>query len=255
MNSKKIILTLAGVLTVGLIVLLVVNRPAPAPSSSDRTGTGTPTTTNPSVTGTAPSPAVREYRKWSLPKSRLAVSTPPATTQLVELPGADGQPATPGVKLQAGQVLATVNQIPITVADLMPMPAGQTDVTMDAAEYDARLTKAVEAEVTLQAARRQNVSLQPAQQDRIAAIAQRYADDLARYKEQGVTWTSVTAEQIALEERQVAASILQQNLVAKKASLSPSPDPAVQARYEQARRELLDQLQASANITKAVPAL
>ena len=69
------------------------------------------------------------------------------------------------------------------------------------------------------------MSLQPAQQDRIAAIAQRHADAFAKYKEQGVTWSSVTPEQIALEERQVAASILQQNLVAKKAALLPSPDP------------------------------
>ena len=43
--------------------------------------------------------------------------------------------------------------------------------------------------------------------------------------------------------------------MAKKAAVSPNPDPAVQSRYEQARRELLDQLQASANITKSVPAL
>jgi hypothetical protein len=183
------------------------------------------------------------------------VATPPVPPQFVELSGAEGQPATQGVKLQAGQVLATVNQIPITVGDLVPAEAGQTDVTMDRAEYEARLAKAVEAELTLQMARSQGVSLQPAQQDRIAAIAQRHADDLARYKEQGVTWTSVTTEQIALEERQAAASVLQQNLVLKQAGVGPSPDPAAQAKYEAARRALLDQLHSGANIVKAVPAL
>lgn len=47
--------------------------------------------------------------------------------------------------------------------------------------------------------------------------------------------------------------MLEQNLVTKKASVSPSPDPAVQSRYEQARRELLDQLRAIANIARLVP--
>lgn len=249
MNKKTVVLVLAGVLAIGLIA--VIKRSAPTPPSPD--GADQPTTTGPLVTGTTTPPAPKNYRKWSLPEPRAAVATPPTPPQFVQVPGAEGQPATQGVKLQAGQVLATVNQIPITVADLVPMPAGQADVTLDPAEYDARLTKAVQAEVTLQAARRQGVSLQPAQQDRIAAIAQRHADTLARYKEQGVTWSSVTPEQIALEERQVAASVLQQNLVLKQAGAGPSPDPALQAKYEAALRALLDQLQAGANIVKAAP--
>jgi hypothetical protein len=48
----------------------------------------------------------------------------------------------------------------------------------------------------------------------------------------------------------MAAQMLEQNLVAEKAAVSPRPDPAMQARYEQARRELLDQLGASAQIVK-----
>ncbi len=252
MNKKTVLLTLAGVLSVGLIALLLINRTTSTPPSPD--GTDQPATAQPLVTGTTPPPAPKNYRKWSLPEPRPAVTTPPVAPQFVEVPGAEGQAATPGVKLQAGQVLATVNQIPITVADLVAVEAGQADVTMDPAEYEARLTKAVEAELTLQAARRQGVSLQPAQQDRIATITQRHADAFAKYKEQGVTWTSVTAEQIALEERQVAATVLQQNLVLKEAGVGPSPDPAVQAKYEASLRTLLGQLQASANITKPVPA-
>jgi len=247
--NKKVILALAAVLVVGLIV--VFKRTTSTPPSTG--GADQPATTEPLVTKSTPPPPPKNYRKWSLPEPRPAVTTPPPPAQLVQVPGAAGQPTTPGVKLAAGQVLATVNQIPITVADLMPVAAGQADVTLDPEEYEARLTKAVEAEVTLQAARRQGVSLEPAQQDRIAAIAQRHADTLAKYKEQGVTWSSVTPEQIALEERQVAASVLQQNLVLKQAGVGPSPDPAVQAKYEAARRVLLDQLQASDKITRAVP--
>ena len=55
------------------------------------------------------------------------------------------------------------------------------------------------------------------------------------------------------EQRLLTAQLLEQNLVAKRASVSPSPDPEVQARYEQARRALLDQLQTSANITTPMP--
>lgn len=244
-------LALAGVLIVGLIA--VVKRSAPTPPPSD--GAAQPTATGPLVTGTTPPPVPKNYRKWSLPEPRAAVTTPPAPPQFVLVPAVDGQPTAQAVKLRAGQILATVNQIPITVDDLLPMTAGQADVTLDPAEYEVRLAKAVEAELTLQAARKQNVNLQPAQQDRIAAIAQRHAETFAQYKEQGVTWSSVTPEQIALEERQVAAAVLQQNLVLKQAGVGPSPDPAAQAKYEAALRTLLDQLQADADIVKAVPAL
>ena len=47
----------------------------------------------------------------------------------------------------------------------------------------------------------------------------------------------------------LTAQLLEQNLVAKAASVAPSPDPEAQARYEQARRSLLNQLQASANLS------
>lgn len=253
MNKKTVVVTLAGLLSAGMIAFVMVKRTASPPASPDQAGP--PPTTEPLVTGIAAPPAAREYRKWSLPEPRAAVAAPSPPPQFVQVPGAAGQPATPGVKLRAGQVVATVNQIPITVADLVAVPADSADVTMEPAEYEARLAKAVDAELTLQAARRQGVGLQPAQQDRIAAIAQRHADAFAKYKEQGVTWSSVTPEQIALEERQVAAAVLQQNLVRKEAGVGPSPDPAVQAKYEASLRALLGQLQADANIVKAVPAL
>lgn len=251
MNKKTVALALAGVLAVGVAALVMLNRTASISPAPDQAAPAT--TTEPLATGTAPPPTAKAYRKWSLPGPRPAATTPPATPQLVELPGVEGRPAAQGVKIKADQVVATVNQIPITAADLVPVPASSADVTLDPAEYEARLAKAVDAEMTLQAARRQGVSLQPAQQDRIAAIAQRHTDAFAKYKEQGVTWSSVTPEQIALEERQLAASVLQQNLVLKQAGVGPSPDPAVQAKYEAALRTLLDQLRASAQITLAKP--
>lgn len=68
-----------------------------------------------------------------------------------------------------------------------------------------------------------------------------------------MTWSSGSAEQVEFDKRLPSAQMLEQNLVTKKASVSPSPDPAVQSRYEQARRELLDQLRAIANIARLVP--
>jgi hypothetical protein len=247
MKKRTIFATVAGVLMVGLIAGIKLI----GPTSLSPDGAGGPTAAKPLVTGNNPSPVPKSYRKWLLPEPRAAVTTPPPPPQFVQVPGAEGQPTSQGVKIQPGQVLATVNQIPITVAELIPVQDGQADVTMGAAEYDARLGRAVEAEVTLQAARRQGVGLQPMQQDRIAAIAQRYADAFTRYQEQGVTWSSVAPEQIALEERQMAAAVLQQNLVMKLAGVAPSPDPAMQAKYEASLRAMLDQLTAGASITKA----
>ena len=60
---------------------------------------------------------------------------------------------------------------------------------------------------------------------------------------------------IAMQKFATAAQMLEQNLIAKKSAVVPSPEPGMQARYEQARHELFDQLQAGANITRTVPAL
>jgi len=43
--------------------------------------------------------------------------------------------------------------------------------------------------------------------------------------------------------------MLQQNLVAMEAHVAPASDPSVQARYEQARSEVLSRLKAKGNIS------
>ena len=131
MNKKTVIPMLAGVLVITMIVV-VIKRTAKTSPSAEGTNQAVPARTMVAVAPTPQTP--RNYRKWSLPEPRAAVATPPAPPQSVELPGAEGQPATQGVTLQAGQVLATVNQIPITVADLVPVPAGEADVTLQRPE-------------------------------------------------------------------------------------------------------------------------
>jgi hypothetical protein len=112
------------------------------------------------------------------------------------------------------------------------------------------LQRAIETELTFQAARAQGVELTPAQQQRVDQTGANDQADLEHYKEYGLTWSSSSAGQVEFEKRLLTAQLLEQNLVAKAVDLAPSPDPEAQARYEQARRTLLNQLQASANLVK-----
>ena len=157
--------------------------------------------------------------------------------------------------MSAAQVLATVNRTQIKLRDLMPVRPDETEKELTAEQYAYRLQRAIEMELTFQAARDQGVELTSAQKQRVEQIAPQHQADLEHYKKYGLTWSSISPEQVEFEQRLLSAQMLEQNLVARKAAVSPSPNPETQARYEQARRELLDQLEAGANITKPVPSL
>lgn len=159
------------------------------------------------------------------------------------------------LRVNTAKVLATVNQTPLKLKDLMPVRSDEIEKELTPEQYAFRLQRAIEMELTFQAARDQGVELTAAQQQRVGQVAEGDKSDLEHYKKYGLTWSSSSAEQMEFEKRLLSAQMLEQNLVAKKAALSPSPDPEIQSRYEQARRKLLDQLQASANITKPVPVL
>lgn len=148
-----------------------------------------------------------------------------------------------------------VNQTPLQLRDLMPVRTGETEKDLTREQYGSRLQRAIEMELTFQAARAQGVELTEAQQQRLEQIA---GSDLLKpegYENSGLSWTSIGKEQVEFEERLLAAQMLEQNLVAKKAGVAPSPDPEMQSRYERARRELLARLHADADITYAVPTL
>jgi hypothetical protein len=152
--------------------------------------------------------------------------------------------------VRTGEVLARVNEIPVQLHDLTAVSPGETEIAMTDRQYRSRLRRAIETELTFQAARAQGVELTPAQQQRVDQTGADEASDLEQYKHYGVTWSSGSAGQVEFEKRLLTAQLLEQNLVAKAASLAPSPDPEVQARYEQARRSLLNELQASANVSQ-----
>ena len=198
---------------------------------------------------------------------------PSASTKVTEVPGllgtmsSESQPANPfwrrmagesqwatpplsEVRVNTAQVLAMVNQTPVRLRDLMPIRPGETEKDLTPEQYASRLQRAIDMELTFQAARAQGVELTPAQQQRLEQTAPRHQSDLTHYRNYGLSWSSISPEQVEFEKRLLTAQLLEQNLVARKSAVFPSPDPQMQARYERARRAILAQLQAS-----AVPAL
>jgi len=146
-------------------------------------------------------------------------------------------------------MLARVNGRPIQLKDLVPLETRETARAMTPEEYDSRLNRAIEMELTFQAAAAHGVDLTAEQKRRVEGIVQKHEATLREYRKQGVTWSSVTPVQLEFEHRLTSALSLQQNLVATEAHIGPAPDPGVQARYEHARSEVLSRLKAQANIS------
>lgn len=211
----------------------------PAPNVEQRTASTVvaeaPESSN--TTAPAPTPAKSERRVLTTSRPQPAARRPSE------------------VRVDANRVLASINQTQIQLRHLMAVQPEETEKELTAEEYESRLERAIEMELTFQAARDQGVQLTPAQQQRVEQIAGGSKADLEHYQKFGLTWSSSRPEQVEFEKTVLAAQMLEQNLVARKAAVSPSANPEIQARYEQARRELLAQLQASASITRIGPAL
>lgn len=245
MNKRIIFLIVAGVIAVGAVVVLVaINRSAPVMTEVESPATG------PSKAGVA-KPATVQL--WALPPAREATKLAPMPPEMVYMKDEEGSVTGQGVRLVAGKVLATVNRIPLTMADLMPLGGGQMEVTMDVEEYQKRLEMAVEAELTLQAARSRGIGLDEAQQKRVIDIRQRQAKAFEQLQREGISWTSVTAEQVAFEERQAAVVMLQINMVQKQSGVAPSSDSDAQQKYEEMLRAMLAQMKAGAEIVVKKP--
>ena len=151
------------------------------------------------------------------------------------------------VRVRTDQVLAKVNEQAILLKDLVPLRADEPDQAMTPEEYDSRLNRAIEMELTFQAAAAQGVGLTSEQKQRVEGIAQKHEATFQEYTKQGVTWSSLTAGQLEFEQRLTYALLLQQNLVAKEAGAAPSPDAARQSQYEGALRVMLARLKSNAS--------
>ena len=250
MTQRTFVQCLAAIAVLALVwVIWPAGKPRSVESAEPPSAATAVTEVRESLETTAPAPPSSSAQPFPRPQaevpSRPAAPSPSETR-------VDAAPVEPLVN--AARVLATVNQSPLKLKDLMSVLPDETEKELTPEQYASRLQRAVEMELTFQASRDQGVELTAAQQQRVEQVAEGDRSDLEHYKKYGLTWSSSNPEQMEFEKRLLSAQMLEQNLVAKKAGVSPSPDPAMQSRYEQARRELLDQLQASTNITKPVPA-
>ena len=191
----------------------------------------------------------------TVPVRKLARAVP-LMPDKIDVPAADiaSQPASM-MRVRADRVLTKVNDQAILLADLVPLQPDEQEQAMTSEEYESRLNRAIEMELTFQAAAAQGLDLTPEQKRRVAGIAQKHEATLREYRKQGVTWSSVTATQVEFEQRLTSALMLQQNLVALEAHVAPASDPGVQARYEQARSEVLSRLKANSNIIVSIAEL
>jgi hypothetical protein len=194
--------------------------------------------------------AVYESARSATVALRERTSPVPLIADKTDVPVADitSQPANM-VRVRADQVLAKVNDRTILLKDMVPLWADEQEQAMTPEEYESRLNRAIEIELTFQAAAAQGVALTPEQKKRVDGIVPRHEVTLKEYKKQGVTWSSATAAQLEFEQRLTSALMLQQNLVAAEAHVAPASDPGVQSRYEQARSEVLSRLKAKSNVT------
>ena len=183
---------------------------------------------------------------------RKLVRAVPLTPDKTDVPAAEIAPESANlVRVRADQVLATINAQAVLLKDLVPLRADEQEQAMTAEEYQSRLDRAIEMELTFQAAAAQGVDLTPEQKQRVDGIAQKHEATFQQYQKQGVTWSSVTPAQLEFEQRLTSALVLQQNLVAKEAGVRPSTDATIQARYEEASQLMLARLKANAQIRTA----
>ena len=192
----------------------------------------------------------------SAPSATVSVrDLPPAiplTPEKTAVPAADiASESAKVVRVRADQILAKVNDRAIVLKNLVPLSADEQEQAMTSEEYESRLHRAIEMELTFQAAAARGVDLTPEQKKRVDGLAQKHEATLQEYRKQGVTWSSVTPAQMEFEQRLTSALMLQQNLVALEAHVAPASDSGVQARYEQARSEVLSRFKDRASISVA----
>lgn len=159
------------------------------------------------------------------------------------------------VRVGSQDVLATVNQNKIQLKDLLVEPPEDGKQVMTGEEFHSRLNRAIEMELTFQAAQAAGIGLTEEQQKRLNRVASLDKAAFEELKLEGISWSSTTPHQLEFEKRLMSALMLQQNLVAQEAAVAPSTDASVQARYEEVSRNLLARLKSNAKISLAPPPL
>ncbi|HVV81430.1 MAG TPA: hypothetical protein VHE35_00075 [Kofleriaceae bacterium] len=176
-------------------------------SSSHPTGTAAPKAP---AAGTAERPLLPVTRPTLPPAPSpppVRVPPPPVTAK--------------GVAIGRGQTIATINGVAITGADLVAFRAKDGDsLHMSPEMYDFLAQRAIEREVTLQAARARNLELSAADE---AQVAQARANAAAR----GET----DPARLAFEEKEARAQLLLEALARAEGAPPAMPDDAAVDAY------------------------
>ena len=197
--------------------------------------------------------------------------------------------AEPTVEVRTDQVLVTINNLPIRGKDLVAMGDNGQPIHTSLEMYEFLLDRAVERELTFQAARAKGVTLNEEQKQRLAEVqAQQEAElknDLNGHIVQQLNLPGSIEAQIAFETRDAESRLLMNRLAEQAGVPSPyvteemvrvysaehageyagqSPgeadrkiraqlSPAVQAAYQEALRAYIGQLKGAAQITLVKP--
>lgn len=213
----------AGVVGLTALVVFLVLRPGPPPESVESPPLAL-------ESSNAPSAPVVSAPTQPAPAPRVAAT--PTAPRLETVVPANGAAPVSVVRVKPGQTLATVNGVAITLKDLVPLPAEKagTDQLMSAEMYESLLNRAVEREVTFQAAQAQGVELTAAQRQRLANLRTR-----SEAREPGVFDTvQQNPANVEFEQRDATGLLLQAALAEKAGVPSPHVTAAqVQAHYQQ----------------------
>jgi len=245
MKKETTMKTPKSILLGALVAALVIGATVLLTHAPRTVGTAVDVPESAEVTAQPPAPSA------TVPVARTVPTTSiPPNEAVVDLPEVAREPAN-ALRVRTGRVLAEVNGKPIQLNDLVPLEAQETEQTMTPEEYESRLNRAIEMELTFHAATAQGVGLSAEQKKRLDSLAQKHEATLQEYRKQGITWSSLTAAQLEFEKRLTSALMLQQNLVGKASGASPSSDSATQARYEDALGQMRARLKSKANIIGA----
>lgn len=247
MRNQRVVLMAAVAIIATVAVFFLLRRPSvPPPAKAPKLA--------PVVAPSPPPTPVVPETLAPVPPAEVVAPVPEATAvvtgpRLETIVLEEGAAPIQVVRVQANQVLATVNLMPIMLKDLVALEPGQTEQTMTPEEYNSRLHRAIDMEVTAQAARSRGVSLTEEQQAELRRMQEKRAAELQEQKEQGMKYTSFRPEDVQFEQRILRTIMLQQNLLAQIGG----PSPLDHAAYSDALRKLVDDLVASATITVASP--
>jgi hypothetical protein len=182
-------------------------------SRTRHSAAGTPVATGPQASVGAAFAAAGAASSVALP-AEIRVPRRRAGPPIEVAPG-------PAPSLRPAQVLARVNGTPITGKDLIAFRAGLDELSIDRPTYNSLLGRAIERELTFEAAKKQGVTLTEEQRGQLDEVRKQAA---AR----GGTTPPFdrSSDEVDFEARDAQAQMLLTDLLEKAGTPPPSPTPA-----------------------------